>query len=1140
MLNKIFPFLLLVSTPALAQHITVDGSLSPAQTLAGPNYSIAANLGKQLGGNLFHSFGKFGLTNGESALFSGPGTVHNVIGRVTGGDPSSINGKIQSNINGANLYLINPSGVVFGPNASVNVSGSFYSSTADYLKMSDGTRFQATNPSGSTLSAAPPAAFGFLNPRSAAITVNGSLLEVPGQLGLVGGPVKIKGGTLFAPAGTINVTSTASPGEVPVDPRSNPTVTNYGPVKIKENSLIDVSSLGPAGSVFIRAGNLTIDSSEIAADNRTTTLGQIVLQTGKTLLINNGSFVHAEGIGIGHGGNITFEADAIKLLNNSDVVTDTFGSGPGGNLVINANSIDIESGGEFSSSARSTGSAGSITINIAGDLQINNGSSDDITGVLATSLGTGIGSGKGGSVGVNVGGQITVRADNGELAEIGADTFGPGDAGSVTVNAGKISLSGGTKNAIGSIAANSYASGNGGQVFVHAGEISIDDGAEISSNTSGNGNAGNINVDVTGLLTLTGGAEEIATISADSLIARGNAGNITVNAGTLSVVSGGEVSSNAGFGSGRAGSVTVNINGLLTIDGAPKGIALISAFSTLNFGNSGDLNIKAANAIIENGGEISTNTVGSRGNSGNINLTVPGDLYINDGSILSNTSALIGVLNTGNAGNITISAGSIEIQNFGLISTNTSTSGNGGTERITANSLSISSDGGIVSNTFGLGHGGDVFVSADHITINGVTGLGAGLVTGIAANAEKGIIGNAGNVVVNAGGLTILNNGEIAGNTFGTGSGGNVAINADHLMIVGASDGFLTGIAASAEVGHTGDAGSVDVNVGDLTIGHNGEIQGNTFGTGNGGNVFITVAGPLTIDGSSANPKFITGIDTQTNAASTGNAGRIQISAGSLLIENLGKISNRTFGSGPGGDITINVNGPIVMHDEAQITAQTFGPSNAGSIVLTAASANLSNNSAITTEATAKTGNGGNITMQMSDFIYLTNSEITTSVKGETGNGGNINISDPQAIVLNSGEIIAQAIEGHGGNISISTGAFVATPDSLVSATSEKGVSGVVQVNGIYPPTAAFVVLSTTLQNRTAVLRQACAARGNQSSLVQGGRGGLPENANPEASLPALYIAGRDLAPSQHTQQTQTNYTTAQETTLHLTIHCNL
>lgn len=131
---------------AAAQSITVDGRLGPAQTLAGPNYAIGAGLGRQVGGNLFHSFGAFGLKGGETATFSGPAGVGNVVGRVTGGAASSINGRVRSTIPGASLYLVNPAGVVFGPNASVDVGGSFHASSADYLRMRDGARFGVANP----------------------------------------------------------------------------------------------------------------------------------------------------------------------------------------------------------------------------------------------------------------------------------------------------------------------------------------------------------------------------------------------------------------------------------------------------------------------------------------------------------------------------------------------------------------------------------------------------------------------------------------------------------------------------------------------------------------------------------------------------------------------------------------------------------------------------------------------------------------------------------------------------------------------------------------------------------------------------------------------------------------------------------
>ncbi len=243
--------------------------------------------------------------------FSGPTTVSNIIGRVTGGTASSIDGAIKSTITGANLYLINPAGIVFGPNATVNVSGSFHASTADYIRMSDGARFQATNPDGSTLSAAPPAAFGFLNAAPPAITVNGSTLGVnPGQsLGLVGGPVTISGGaTLTAPSGTIHVTSAAGTGEVPVDPTnvSALTVATLGPVSIAGSSTLDVSDFvgkTSGGSIFVNSGTLTIaDGSFLDGTNYGTGLGgQISLFGASQIALSNGAAIHASATASGRG-----------------------------------------------------------------------------------------------------------------------------------------------------------------------------------------------------------------------------------------------------------------------------------------------------------------------------------------------------------------------------------------------------------------------------------------------------------------------------------------------------------------------------------------------------------------------------------------------------------------------------------------------------------------------------------------------------------------------------------------------------------------------------------------------------------------------------------------------------------------------
>src|SRR5207249_3790317 len=130
-----------------------------------------------------------------------------ILSRVTGGQRSDIDGTLRSEIPGAHLYLLNPAGVLFGPNASLDVSGSFHVSTADYLRLADGARFFARLSDTSTLSVAPPVAFGFLGPTPAAITVQGSTLQVPegATLSMVGGEAQIVGGTLRAPSGRIQL-----------------------------------------------------------------------------------------------------------------------------------------------------------------------------------------------------------------------------------------------------------------------------------------------------------------------------------------------------------------------------------------------------------------------------------------------------------------------------------------------------------------------------------------------------------------------------------------------------------------------------------------------------------------------------------------------------------------------------------------------------------------------------------------------------------------------------------------------------------------------------------------------------------------------------------------------------------------------
>jgi filamentous hemagglutinin family protein len=1296
----------LVSTvprAALAGNVTVDGRFSPGQTLSGPNYSIGANLGKQVGNNLFHSFGQFSLVKGDTATFSGSAATSNVIGRVTGGSQSSIDGAIRSTITGANLYLINPSGIVFGPNAMVNISGSFHASTADYLKMSDGAKFQATNPDGSTLSAAPPAAFGFLTPRPMAITVNGSTLapgpappgSAPANLALVAGPVTITGATLSAPAGTIHVTSAAGTGEVPVDPRNTSalTVTSFGLVTIRGSGSTRSTLTASGGSVFIHGGVLTIDASTIAANNAGSGAGgQLVLRGDNQITLSNGAAVVAATTGSGSGAAVTVSTASTGTIGvdgaSTSLMVGSAGSGSGGAVSVQTGQLALTNGGAIMSIALARGSGSPVTIS-ADTVLADGGSAFNLsTGIFSTTSSTAstagggaisIGAGQlalhnsanvlsgscpaatclppaagaptpptpagaGGAVTVSVG---SLTVDSG--SSLGSVARGTGNAGNVSVTVGGQALIERGVNApfsiLDGIASTTFGKGNAGDVAVSVGTLGVTNDGVVASTTSAGaaGNSGSVFVDVAGALSIDGsggfpntrtgilgdthsvGRGGDVTVIADGITigefgfiasdvaspASGHGGNVMVTANNLSISGAGQIKSST-FSTGDSGNVSIKIADRLAVDGTTAPGASTGIFSQANggsTGNAGMVSVNSGSISIVNGGTISGGTFGP-GSGGSVSVNVAGGLTI-DGALtpgsFTGISSQANQGSSGNAGPISVTAGDISLANQGQISGISFGSGSPGQMTIAAGTLSIASNGLIGSpvvgspTALGSGKGGSVVVIIDgQLAIDGAGGDPRFLTTGITAQSQTA--GDAGSVSVTAGSVSIARNGVISGNTFGSGNGGGVSVTvAGQLTIDGTAtaSNSLTGIATNSEFGSTGNAGDVTVIAGTLSLVNGGAIsssairsdQGLPASTGNAGKVAVSTAGLLSLSGSGAR------IATETQAGTTGNAGSVTVNApqislttgaeissatagtgaggtvavttpgalvlgggaqiassatgpnsgaggavtvasGTLTVEGGAQIASSTAGPGAGGDVSVTVASDITLPDRGpQITAQSTGSGNAGTITASAVRLLINNGGAISTEAQTSTANGGNITLNVRDFLFLTNSEITTSVKGQTGNGGNI-VIDPQFVVLNHSSIIAQAIEGHGGNITINAGQFIPSADSIVSATSQLGISGTVEITGPrVDVNSALVVLSSELRGRTEVLRESCAARADQpiSSLTEAGRGGLPQD--PEATLPALYIAGRDLNLTPPAAGT-TEASRAIQTTVRLTMRC--
>jgi filamentous hemagglutinin family protein len=244
---------------AVPSAITGDGTLGTTVTQSGQTYTIGG--GTLRGSNLFQSLERFSVGTGDTAAFTGPTGTTNILSRVTGGQPSAIDGILRSEIAGANLYLLNPNGVLFGSNARLEVSGSFHVSTADYLRFGDGATFAANLGQASTLTMADPVAFGFLGSNPAPITIQGSRLQVPTgkALSVVGGDIEIVGRgplppmsvpTLGAPRGRIQLASVATPGEVgfsPLELAPDLQVDSFarlGRLALSQGAFVDVSGNG--------------------------------------------------------------------------------------------------------------------------------------------------------------------------------------------------------------------------------------------------------------------------------------------------------------------------------------------------------------------------------------------------------------------------------------------------------------------------------------------------------------------------------------------------------------------------------------------------------------------------------------------------------------------------------------------------------------------------------------------------------------------------------------------------------------------------------------------------------------------------------------------------------------------------------
>jgi filamentous hemagglutinin family protein len=510
-----FLIILIILNTKLNAEIITDGTIGQRSHLIGPEFTINEQLGMQVGSNLFHSFQTFNIETGETANFSGPSSVTNILARVTGNQSSWIDGRITAN---ANLYLLNPNGIVFGENACLSVDGSFHASTADYLRLGNTGKFSASQPQESVLTVAAPEAFGFLTAPSS-IRIEGSAMIVPSKqtISIIGGDLFIKDSVLFAESGRINLASVASSGEV-ISTSSDLILNSFqklGKIELSESSPLpkekriianlDVSDIfsqeAGAGQIFIRAGKFISDKAWIFADTygNEDGLGIDIFIDGD-IDLKNGARITADNEGTGQGGNIKIQANNLTLGcinsnlcdefgqinenadidNFSTVTSNNWGKGNGGNITINASNVKMQTG-VMQAATENSGRAGNIQISVD-SLTLNNNSIIDATGVE---------NGQAGNINITSKKNITI---SNSIIVAGATQNATSNS---KINAGNIILD--TEDLIlknqGVINALSEGGGDGGSIKITTNTASFSQNSGITTKSS-NANGGNIELTV--------------------------------------------------------------------------------------------------------------------------------------------------------------------------------------------------------------------------------------------------------------------------------------------------------------------------------------------------------------------------------------------------------------------------------------------------------------------------------------------------------------------------------------------------------------------------------------------------------------------------------------------------------------------
>jgi large exoprotein involved in heme utilization and adhesion len=534
----------------------------------------------------------------------------------------------------------------------------------------------------------------------------------------------------------------------------------------------------------------------------------------------------------GKGGNISIDSGSLTLTNGAQLSAGTFGNGDAGSIMITAlDSVAFDGvgnnrtfSGVFSAvNSGAVGSGGNIVIEtdllflnrafIAADtLGQGNAGNISIQATEAVSLANSSSIGTGVLGGVGKGGDIQLKTGSLSLTDmslITAATEGQGDAGNISIQATEaVSLKFSSITTDVLSLESSVGVRQGGDIALKAGSLSLTDLSSIAAATWGQGNAGNIFVQVDDSIS-------IANSSISNSVQPGGVGNggeMDIQARSLALTDGGQIESrvfgefyspvlnqNLPGGQGKGGNIRIDAADFVSISGVRLSDVIVDG---INLGGKG-----------ESSGLFASTERGASGSAGSIAVTTP-DFRLSEGAVVNTLTA-----NDGNAGNITINANTFEATGGGQVITTTRSSGRAG--NITLNitdSINLSGSDPTFANR--LAKFGEDIVNNQ------------GAESGLFANTATGSTGDGGSIFIDPNQVNLSDGAKISVNSQGQGDGGSIFLTADNLSLNNASE--ISAATAS------GEGGNITLNVADLLRQRNNSpISATAGGTGNGGNITI-------------------------------------------------------------------------------------------------------------------------------------------------------------------------------------------------------------------------------------------------------------------------------------------------------------